>query len=161
MCFFFLFPSMCIPLLAFTFGFNKRCFLCSRCSMEMWCLDDIGRDGWDWVGPPTGERAEKTQCSHDFSLSEKPVARKTRGSRLPLQDGKEDREAREREFGLSHVWAHERGLELPSNQHDNDNDNDNDTLREVPHRSSETWRSSIKRPSSPNSSQSWTSTEVR
>ena len=26
------------------------CFLCSRCSMEMWCLDDIGRDNWDWVG---------------------------------------------------------------------------------------------------------------
>ena len=23
-----------------------------RCSMEMWCPDDIGRDSWDWVGPP-------------------------------------------------------------------------------------------------------------
>ena len=20
--------------------------------MEMWCPDDIGRDSWDWVGPP-------------------------------------------------------------------------------------------------------------
>ena len=20
--------------------------------MEMWCLYDTGRDGWDWVGPP-------------------------------------------------------------------------------------------------------------
>ena len=32
-------------------------FLClddlrSRCSMEMRCLDDLGRDSWDWVGPP-------------------------------------------------------------------------------------------------------------
>ena len=25
--------------------------------MEMWCLNDIGRDSWDWVGPPVGERA--------------------------------------------------------------------------------------------------------
>ena len=23
------------------------CFLCSRCSMEMWCPDDMKRDGWD------------------------------------------------------------------------------------------------------------------
>ena len=35
--------------------FNKRCFLRCRCSMEMWCPDDIGRDSWDWVWPPTGE----------------------------------------------------------------------------------------------------------
>ena len=28
-----------------------NCFLRSRCSMEMWCPDDIGRDSWDWVGP--------------------------------------------------------------------------------------------------------------
>ena len=21
----------------------------------MWCPDDIGRDSWDWVGPPTKE----------------------------------------------------------------------------------------------------------
>ena len=25
--------------------------------MEMWCLDDIGRDSWDWVGPPAWARA--------------------------------------------------------------------------------------------------------
>ena len=25
--------------------------------MEMWCLDDIGRDCWDWVGPHAWERA--------------------------------------------------------------------------------------------------------
>ena len=34
-----------------------NCFLRSRCSMEMWCLDDIGRDSWDWVGPPAWGRA--------------------------------------------------------------------------------------------------------
>ena len=28
-----------------------------RCFMEMWCPDDIGRDSWDWVAPPTWERA--------------------------------------------------------------------------------------------------------
>ena len=37
--------------------FNYRCFICSRCSMEMWCPDDMGRDSWDWVGPPTWKRA--------------------------------------------------------------------------------------------------------
>ena len=25
--------------------------------MEMWCPDDIGRDSWDWVGPPAWWRA--------------------------------------------------------------------------------------------------------
>ena len=25
--------------------------------MEMWCLYDIERDSWDWVGPPTWVRA--------------------------------------------------------------------------------------------------------
>ena len=25
--------------------------------MEMWCPDDIGRDSWDWVGPPAWARA--------------------------------------------------------------------------------------------------------
>ena len=25
--------------------------------MEMWCPDDVGRDSWDWVGPPPWERA--------------------------------------------------------------------------------------------------------
>ena len=52
---FFLFS--CMPLLAFVLGFNKRCFPRIRCSMEMWCLDDIGRDSWDWVGPPAWGRA--------------------------------------------------------------------------------------------------------
>ena len=40
--------------------FNRRRFLRGRCSMEMWCPDDIGWDSWDWVGklslpsvPPT------------------------------------------------------------------------------------------------------------
>ena len=42
-------------LLALVSEFN--CFLRSRCSMEMWCPDDIGRDSWDWVGPPAWERA--------------------------------------------------------------------------------------------------------
>ena len=42
-------------LLALVSEFN--CFLRSRCSMEMWCPDDIGRDGWDWVGPPAWVRA--------------------------------------------------------------------------------------------------------
>ena len=42
-------------LLALISEFN--CFLRSRCSMEMWCPDDIGRDSWDWVGPPAWGRA--------------------------------------------------------------------------------------------------------
>ena len=42
-------------MLALVSEFN--CFLRSRCSMEMWCPDDIGRDSWDWVGPPTWGRA--------------------------------------------------------------------------------------------------------
>ena len=25
--------------------------------MEMWCLDVMGRDSWDWVGPPAWGRA--------------------------------------------------------------------------------------------------------
>ena len=29
-----------------------KCFLRSRCSMEMWGPEDIGRESWDWVGPP-------------------------------------------------------------------------------------------------------------
>ena len=44
-----------ISLLASVSEFN--CFLRSRCSMEMWCPDDIGRDSWDWVGPPAWVRA--------------------------------------------------------------------------------------------------------
>ena len=30
--------------------------------MKMWCLDDIGRDSWDWVRPPArGEHASTSQ----------------------------------------------------------------------------------------------------
>ena len=54
---FFFFFSFYMPLLAFVSGFNKRCFFRSRCSMEMWCLDDMGQDSWDWVEPPAWERA--------------------------------------------------------------------------------------------------------
>ena len=42
-------------MLALVSEFN--CFLRSRCSMEMWCPDDTGRDSWDWVGPPAWGRA--------------------------------------------------------------------------------------------------------
>ena len=54
----FLFSCICFKyflLLALVSEFN--CFLRSRCSMEMWCPDDIGRDSWDWVGPPASGRA--------------------------------------------------------------------------------------------------------
>ena len=44
-----------VLLLALASEFN--CFLRGRCSMEMWYPDDIGRDSWDWVGPPAWERA--------------------------------------------------------------------------------------------------------
>ena len=44
-----------VLLLALVSEFN--CFLRSRRSMEMWCPDDIGRDSWDWVGPPAWCRA--------------------------------------------------------------------------------------------------------
>ena len=40
----------CVLLMALVSEFN--CFLRSRCSMEMWCPDDIGRDG-----PPAWGRA--------------------------------------------------------------------------------------------------------
>ena len=61
-CFFYfffilVFLSTMFHLQALTSNFNKRCFICSRCSMEMWCPDDVGQDSWDWVGPPTWERA--------------------------------------------------------------------------------------------------------
>ena len=45
----------CVLLLALVSEFN--CFLRSRCSMEMWCPDDIGRDRWDWIGPPTWDES--------------------------------------------------------------------------------------------------------
>ena len=44
-----------VSLLAFVSEFN--CFLRSRCSMEVWCPDDMGRDSWDWVGPPAWEES--------------------------------------------------------------------------------------------------------
>ena len=44
-----------VLLLALVSEFN--CFLRSRCSMEMWCPDDMGRDSWDWVGQPARGRA--------------------------------------------------------------------------------------------------------
>ena len=37
--------------------FDFWCFLRSRCSTEMRCPDNTGRDSWDWVGEPTWERA--------------------------------------------------------------------------------------------------------
>ena len=46
-----------MPLQAFVSGLNKICFLRSRCSMEMWCPDDTGRESWDFVGPPAWVRA--------------------------------------------------------------------------------------------------------
>ena len=46
-------------LLALVSEFN--CFLCSRCSMEIWCPDDIGRDNWDWGRLPGRERASAPQ----------------------------------------------------------------------------------------------------
>ena len=43
--------------------FNYRCFLRSRCSMEMCCLDDTGRESWVLVGPPTEEKHDPTPWS--------------------------------------------------------------------------------------------------
>ena len=57
---FFLYFFQIFLLLAKVSEFN--CFLRSRCSMEMWCPDDIGWDSWDWVGPPAwGEHASTPQ----------------------------------------------------------------------------------------------------
>ena len=53
--FFFLYFFQICLMLALVSEFN--CFLRSRCSMEMWCPDDTGRDSWDWVGPPAWGRA--------------------------------------------------------------------------------------------------------
>ena len=52
--FFLVFLSNMFFLLALVSEFN--CFLRGRCSIEMWCPDDVGRDSWDWVGPPAWER---------------------------------------------------------------------------------------------------------
>ena len=40
-----------------------NCFLRCRCSMEMWCPDDIGRDSWDlgWAACLGGEHASTPQ----------------------------------------------------------------------------------------------------
>ena len=53
----FFFLNICASSICIVSGFNKRCFLRGPCSMEMWCPDDMERDSWDWVGPPTWERA--------------------------------------------------------------------------------------------------------
>ena len=58
-----------VKLLALVSEFN--CFLRSRCSMEMWCPDDIGRDSWDWVGPLAWGRARFT--SPEWGGSSSPV----------------------------------------------------------------------------------------
>ena len=55
-----------------------NCFLRSRCSMEMWCPDDTGPDGWDWVGPPAWERA----CFNSPEWVEAPRPLKRSLSRL-------------------------------------------------------------------------------
>ena len=55
--FFLVFLSKEVSLLALVSAFNDRCCLRSRCSMETWCLDDVGRDSWDWDGPPAWETA--------------------------------------------------------------------------------------------------------
>ena len=70
--FFFFFKTFSVFLFLFSFSQEKsfffffsclalvsefNCFLRSRCSMEMWCPDDKGRDSWDSVGPPARGRA--------------------------------------------------------------------------------------------------------
>ena len=58
----FLFLSNKNSLLASVPEFNCRCFLRSRCSMELWCPDDdVGRDSCVWVGPPTGESTPRSE----------------------------------------------------------------------------------------------------
>ena len=56
--FFFLFSCISFKKFSLLVSVSEfNCFLRSRCSIEMWCLDDIGRDSWDWVGPPAWVRA--------------------------------------------------------------------------------------------------------
>ena len=59
--FFLVFLSNIFFLLALVSEFN--CFLGSRCSMEMWCPDDTGRDSWDWVGRVLGREHASTHQS--------------------------------------------------------------------------------------------------
>ena len=54
---FFFFAHFSFKFISLPASFSQRCFLHGRCSMEMWCPDDTGRESWDWVGPPTWERA--------------------------------------------------------------------------------------------------------
>ena len=70
----FLFPTFsCSSFLSFSF-FHVFLFLFfsflafvsvfgSRCTMEMWCPHDIGRDSWDWVGPLLGREHASTPQS--------------------------------------------------------------------------------------------------
>ena len=60
---FFFFSFTYVSLLATVSESNYRCFIRSRCSREMWCPDDKGPDGWDWVGPHTWERHNSTPQS--------------------------------------------------------------------------------------------------
>ena len=46
----FIFLSFCS---CFSVWFSFFLFLSHRCSMEMSCPAEIGRDSWSWVGPPT------------------------------------------------------------------------------------------------------------
>ena len=54
--FFFFFYFFLKIFSSYVFFFSSICIR-GRCSMEMWCPDDIGRDSWEWVGPPAWWRA--------------------------------------------------------------------------------------------------------
>ena len=62
----------------------------------MWCPDDVGRDSWDWVGPPAWERAcfnspewgggsspVKTECRHALNSRQPGGAQKPRQRSQP------------------------------------------------------------------------------
>ena len=38
----------------------------------LWCPDDMGRDGWDWVGPPTGREHDSCPRSGVWRLGTSP-----------------------------------------------------------------------------------------
>ena len=77
------YPFFCPILVSFVFLFSflSIFFLCFffllsvvrtvATTGEMLCLDDIGRDSWDWVGPPTLERARFN--SPEWGASSSPV----------------------------------------------------------------------------------------